>query len=137
MKRRPNPRITNAAKKEERRYYQRIPRRSRRIKEAKLLAIRRDCSLGVAQKQQLFLRTKYRICFPDRFIPLVAISGRYYETTREGYLSELTHRNGDPVLTDLRAEGESRPAVPRTNAAETILAGDPIITTGPPLLPCK
>jgi hypothetical protein len=115
MKRRPNPRITNAAKKEERRYYQRIPRRSRRIKEAKLLAIKRDCSLSVAQKNQLFLRTKYRICFLDRFIPLVTIGGRYYEQTGEGYLTELSHagylselayRNGDPVLTDLGAEGE-------------------------------
>ncbi len=115
MKRRPNPRITNAAKKEERRYYQRIPRRSRRIKEAKLLAIRRDCSLSAAQMNQLFLRTKYRLCFPDRSIPLVTIGGRYYEETGEGYLTELTHagylselayRNGDPVLTDLGAEGE-------------------------------
>ena len=115
MRKRPNPKITNAAKREERRYYQRIPRRSRRIKEAKLLAIRRDCSLGVAQKNQLFLRTKYRFCFPDKSIPLVTIDGRYYVETGEGYLTELTHagylselayRNGDPVLTDLGAEGE-------------------------------
>jgi hypothetical protein len=99
--------ITNAAKREERRYYQYVPRRSRRIKEARLLAIRQDCSL--------FLVTKYRILFPDRTIPLVTIDGRYYEQTGAGYLSELTHarylselthRNGDPVLTDLGAEGK-------------------------------
>ncbi len=106
MRRQPNPTITNAAKREERRYYQHIPQRSRRIKEARLLAIRRECSLGVAQKKQLFLVTKYRVVFPDRTIPLVAIGGRYYETTGAGYLSELMHRNGDPVLTDLGAEGE-------------------------------
>jgi hypothetical protein len=106
MKRRPNPNITNAAKIEERRYYQRIPRRSRRIKEAQLLAIRRDCSLSVAQQKQLFLVTKYRVVFPDRTLPLVAIGGRYYQQTGAGYLSELTHRNGDPVLTDLGSEGK-------------------------------
>jgi hypothetical protein len=115
MKRRPNPRITNAAKKAERKYYQRLPRRSRRIKEAKLLAIRRDCSLSVAQKNQLFLQTKYRLCFPDRSIPLVTIGSRHYQETGVGYLSELTHagylsevayRNADPVLIDAGAEGE-------------------------------
>ena len=114
MKRQPNPRITNKAKKAERKYYQRIPRRSRRIKEAKLLAIRRDCSLSVAQKNQLFLQTKYRLCFPDRSIPLVTIGGRYYRETGEGYLSELTHAEylselayrEKKALTDVGAEGE-------------------------------
>ncbi len=106
MRRQPNPKITNAAKREERRYYRHIPQRSRRIKEARLLAIRQDCLLSVAQKKQLFLVTKYRVVFPDRTLPLVAIGGRYYETTGARYLSELTHRNGDPVLTNLGSEGE-------------------------------
>jgi hypothetical protein len=106
MRRQPNPKITNAAKREERRYYRHLPRKSRRLKEARLLAIRQDCSLSVAQKKQLFLVTKYRVVFTDRTLPLVAIGGRYYKQTAAGYLSELTHRNGDPVLTDLGSEGE-------------------------------
>ncbi len=111
MKRRPNPRITNAAKIEERKYYQRLPRRSRRIKEATLLTLRR---LGVAQTNLLYLKAKYRFCFPDRFIPLITIDGRYYRETGEGYLSELTHAGylselayrGKKALADLVAEGE-------------------------------
>ena len=111
MKRRPNPRITNAATIEERKYYQRLPRKSRRIKEAKLLALRRS---GIAQTNLLYLRTMYRFCFPDRFIPLVTIGGRYYRETGEGYLSELTHAGylselayrEKKALADLVAEGE-------------------------------
>ena len=106
MRKRPNPKITNAAKREERKFYRHIPRRSRRIKEARLLAIKRDCSLSNAQKKELFKATKYRVVFTDGTFPLVAIGGRYYKQTAAGYLSELTHRNGDPVLTDLGSEGE-------------------------------
>ena len=106
MRKRPNPKITNAAKREERKFYRHIPRRSRRIKEARLLAIKRDCSLSDAQKKELLKVTKRVVVFTDGTFPLVVIGGRYYEQTAAGYLSELTHRNGDPVLTDLGSEGK-------------------------------
>ena len=106
MWKQPNPKITNATKREERKFYRHIPRRSRRIKEARLLAIKRDCSLSHAQKKDSIKVTKRRVTRTDRSFPLVAIGGRYYKQTAAGYLSELTHRNGNPVSTDLGSEGK-------------------------------
>ena len=106
MWKRPNPKITNATKREERKIYRHLPRRSRRIKEARLRAIKRDCSLSHAQKKELIKVTKRRVTRTDGSFPLVAIGGRYYEQTAAGYLVELTHRFGGPVTTDLGSEGE-------------------------------
>ncbi len=106
MWKRPNPKITNTAKREERKFYRHLPRRSRRINEARLLAIKQDCSLSLAQKKELIKVTKRHITRTDGTFPLVAIGGRYYKQTAAGYLSELTHRNGDPVSTDLGSEGK-------------------------------
>ncbi len=93
-------------KAEERKFYRHIPRRSRRIKEVQLLAIKQDCSLSDAQKKELLKVTKRVVIFTDGTFPLVAIGGRYYKQTAAGYLSELTHRNGNPVSTDLGSEGK-------------------------------
>jgi hypothetical protein len=85
---RPNPKLTNATKREERVFYRHLPRRSRRIKEALLRAIRLDSTLRPAQKKWLLKVTKRRVTRRAGDFPIYSIGVRYYEHTAAGYLVE-------------------------------------------------
>ena len=85
---RPNPKLTNATKGEERVFYRNLPRRSRRIKEALLRAIRLDTTLSLAQKKWLSKVKKRVVTRRAGDFPIYSIGDRYYKHTAAGYLIE-------------------------------------------------
>ena len=85
---RPNPKLTNATTREERVFYRHLPRRSRRIKEARLQAIRLDATLSPTQKKWLLKVTKRVVARRAGYFPIYSIGDRYYKHTAAGYLVE-------------------------------------------------
>jgi hypothetical protein len=78
---RPNPKLTNATKREERVFYRHLPRRSRRIKEVRLQAIRLDSTLSPAQKKWLLKVTKRVITRRAGDFPIYSIGDSFYKHT--------------------------------------------------------
>ena len=91
MWKRPNPTITNTTTIAERDIYRHQPRRSHRIREARVQAFGRDLLLSRAQKivqtRRVFVASR-----KDGDTHHVAVGADYYERTPAGFLVELTHR---------------------------------------------
>ena len=102
MWKRPNPTITNATTIAERDIYRHQPRRSHRIREARVRAIGRNPLLSRAQKKGQTKEAR-RVFVParkDGNTHFVAVGAHYYERTAAGFLVEVTHRYGGQVSYD-------------------------------------
>ena len=104
MWKRPNPNITNATTIAERDIYRHQPRRSHRIREARVQAIGRNLLLSRAQKIVQRKEARGRVFVAarkDGGTHHVAVGAHYYKRTPAGFLVKVTHRYGGPVSYDL------------------------------------
>ena len=108
MWKRPNPTITNATTLAERDIYRYQPRRSHRIREARVRAIGRNPLLSRAQKkgQTKEARRVFSAGRQDGNTHFVALGAHYYERTAAGFLVEVTHRYGGQVSYDSESGSE-------------------------------
>ncbi len=103
MWKRPNPNITNATTIAERDIHRHQPRRSHRIREARVQAIGRNLLLSRAQKIVQTKEARERVFVAarkDGDTHHVAVGTHYYERTPAGFLVEVTHRYGGQVSYD-------------------------------------